>query len=470
MEEGFFTQIFALIFIAIVAAVFWIRIQTNKKKKNELEDYAFQKKYKFSEKFDSKSVQEIPFQKVFKKGSLINYLEFQEKNWNIIWGDYYVFQWERINQIPIPLPLTVTKSFYLFKFNTVRIPTFEMRDKQGLLDFSLFKGKRIDLKNVDKEFDSSYLLEGDSESDINVFLSPKLRKEFCKLDRKHLPSERDLDGIDILKLLSLQMSKSSDIRFYGESNYFMVVCSEQIDLAKKQEMYKKISSIANQIVQDANKDNNSDDPSLLPDSPQDELAMFLTAQETKFKNADKKTQISKNAESNIEKTNSSLNKESVSEAKTSSESSVVKKSNIVQGVSASDEASAEEKSTETSSYIDPLEQVTWLTAMMITDGKVYKDEFRIILNYGLKLGLKKEQIEEFVSTLIKEKNNLLKSLKEAWLPKNDELMHNLIRVAFADGIIAKEELELIRLAAKKMNYNEQQIKLFFEEEKKNYKK
>ena len=47
-------------------------------------------------------------------------------------------------------------------------------------------------------------------------------------------------------------------------------------------------------------------------------------------------------------------------------------------------------------------------------------------------------------------------------------MRALIRVIFADGKIAKEEVDLLKLVAQKMNFAEDELKLMLEEEKRNF--
>ena len=62
----------------------------------------------------------------------------------------------------------------------------------------------------------------------------------------------------------------------------------------------------------------------------------------------------------------------------------------------------------------------------------------------------------------------MRYLKVTNLPKNENLMRALIKVVFADGKIAKEELEMIRLVATKMQYTNEELKVILEDEKRKY--
>lgn len=113
----------------------------------------------------------------------------------------------------------------------------------------------------------------------------------------------------------------------------------------------------------------------------------------------------------------------------------------------------------------PVEQIKWLTAMMSVDRNINQNEYNVIVNYGIQLGLEPDRIKRIVSISIEEKNNLFRYLKLVKLNRNDDLMKALIRVIFADGKVAQEELAMIKLVAQKMDFPQEELKQLLEEEK-----
>ena len=93
--------------------------------------------------------------------------------------------------------------------------------------------------------------------------------------------------------------------------------------------------------------------------------------------------------------------------------------------------------------ISPTDQINWLSAMMSVDNDVNEKEYKVILAYGLQLGLEEAKIKRIVTTSLKGMDILMRYLKVTQLPKNESLMRALIKVVFADGKIAKEELDMI---------------------------
>ena len=120
---------------------------------------------------------------------------------------------------------------------------------------------------------------------------------------------------------------------------------------------------------------------------------------------------------------------------------------------------------ENQQFIEPADQINWLTTMMSIDKDINDKENKVIIDYGLKIGLKEEKIKRIISTAIKEQNTLYRYLKLSKLPRNDDFMRALIQVSFADGKIAKEELDFIRLAANKMQYTNEEFQKLLAEEK-----
>lgn len=119
-------------------------------------------------------------------------------------------------------------------------------------------------------------------------------------------------------------------------------------------------------------------------------------------------------------------------------------------------------------FINPTDQINWLATMMSIDNEVNEKEQKVVLDYGLKIGLKEEKIKRIISTALKEQETLYPYLKLSKLPRNDDFMRALIQVVIADEKIAKEELEFMRLAAKKMQYTNEEFQQIFTEEKDNY--
>ena len=122
----------------------------------------------------------------------------------------------------------------------------------------------------------------------------------------------------------------------------------------------------------------------------------------------------------------------------------------------------------TNNNIEPTDQINWLSAMMSVDNDINEKEYKVIMEYGLKLGMPEEKIKRIVSTSLKGMDILMRYLKVVSLPKNEDLMRALIKVVFADGKIAKEELDMIRLVASKMQYTGEELKAILEDEKRKY--
>ena len=106
--------------------------------------------------------------------------------------------------------------------------------------------------------------------------------------------------------------------------------------------------------------------------------------------------------------------------------------------------------------------------MMAIDGNIHKKEFEEIIDYGTKLGLEESRISKIVSNSIKNKKNLFQYLKLADLPRNDDLMRALIRVVYADGKIAQQEIQMLKLVANKMQMSGNDLKNLLEDEKRKF--
>ena len=114
---------------------------------------------------------------------------------------------------------------------------------------------------------------------------------------------------------------------------------------------------------------------------------------------------------------------------------------------------------------NPCDKLLWLAAMMVIDKNIHVNELKFIVDYGLKLGLEKRQIEQIVNMAKGQPDNLKLLLEKSALPKNEEFMRMLIRVVYADGKVVPEEIEFLKLAAKKMQYDGADLKILLEDEK-----
>ena len=114
---------------------------------------------------------------------------------------------------------------------------------------------------------------------------------------------------------------------------------------------------------------------------------------------------------------------------------------------------------------NPCDKLLWLAAMMVIDKNIHVNELKFIVDYGLKLGIDKIQIEQIVNMAKGQPDNLKLLLEKSALPKNEEFMRMLIRVVYADGKVVPEEIDFLKLAAKKMQYDGNELKALLEEEK-----
>ena len=112
-----------------------------------------------------------------------------------------------------------------------------------------------------------------------------------------------------------------------------------------------------------------------------------------------------------------------------------------------------------------IDQIKWLTGMMLIDGKIDREEFNIVCEYGSKLGIRNEVIANTIKTMTSQPNVIDNLVKNVDLPANVELMTMLVRVAFANGQLTKQKLGMIKYAAKRMNLADEQLKNILESEK-----
>lgn len=441
-----------LVFAILGLIGFFIHKIKSKKTKEELTKFATTKSYIYHSKLDSSKTRSIGLPEFFANSEIHNYIEFPEKDWLNIWGDC-----EQVVKTK-GAAANSNSSFFLFIFNTISIPEFEIRDNNGVIDSlaNAFSGKVVKLDN---EFNSSYVLKGTNERQITKFFTNKIRKAFLKMDKNHLPTERNLDASDLGSVLTLQFNKIG-VSFYGKGNRLFVFCSEQSSLFGRQNLFKLASGIANEIVKEFGEETSQTSSKNENEEPQDEISQYLNSQINNFSSSPNPN----NSSAQTPITQPRLNKQIPAVQPNEKPMPLNANDNSSQQISNSTEYEANEEE------ISPRDQLIWLSAMMIIDKDIHRNELKNIAEYGINLGVAKPEIEQIINMAKTQSANLLHSIKLAKLPKNEKLMRMLIRVAFADGKIAPEELEFIRFAAKKMNYQENELKSLLTEEKNNFTK
>ena len=110
----------------------------------------------------------------------------------------------------------------------------------------------------------------------------------------------------------------------------------------------------------------------------------------------------------------------------------------------------------------------WVIGMMMIDGKIDKDEFKIGCEYAVQLGLSNQEISNLMKTMTSQPNAVDNLVKTVPLDENLELMTMIVRVAFANGQLSKQKLGMIKFVAKRMNLTEEQLKGILESEKVRY--
>ena len=457
MEDESNIQFYVYAVFAVLGIIgFLIRRVLSKKTIAELKNFAESHNYVYHSKVEDKNiVKQLDFPKIYSSVKVYNYLEIPENNWTAIWGDCD----REIHAKGAPAGVA-RSSFFIFRFNNliipgIVIPEFEVTDNQGVLDSlgNLFSGKVIKLDNT---FSSSYNLKGSFETQTKKFFTEKVKKAFLNLDKNHMPDERNLNIKDLGNFISGHFGKSTGVQIYGYNKKIFVFCSEKTTLAARQNFYKVASGIANAVVQEVLKSNSSSGGEEVSE-PQDELSQFIANQENSFNALPKKNQ------SNDQIPTTSPNISNVSE-ETESQCTVSEQFSD----SSPDLNSSPNDVPEAQDRVSPSDQLLLLSAMMIVDKNIHRNELKNILDYGIKIGLERAEIEKIVTLAKDQPNTILRSVQIANFPKDDKLMHMIVRVAFADGKIASEELEFLRLIAKKMNYSNDELKAILEEEKRNF--
>ena len=546
-NSGFESSIY-IFFVVIAIIGFFVRKQLAKKTVKELKDYAESHNYIFQKDADVKVKNTLNLPKAYTKMNIHNYIEIPENDWTCFWGDCDGYITTK------DASMHTCSSFYIFLFNNIVIPEFELRDNQGLTDslFSIFNGKKIQLDN---DFSASYVLSGTFETQVKKFFTARVRKAFLSMDQKNLPSERNLTLADFANLLSRHSGKGAGLSFFGSNKKLYIFCSEKRTLDARNTFYKLACGIAKAIVQDAG--NSSQTTINKAQTPKDDISNFLASEETKINNtstlsapipvAPTKKNVQENEEENlfppkkpveneeenlfpprkpVEKEEENLlpprkiesnepsdktqqrneesvlpplptenRKEPINTAETNrlpnindlnqnnsneglinkqdkpinSAKPVVKK-DIPSVVPEPKDKIVKTKNIKIDAQNNPCDQLLWLSAMMVIDKNIHVNELRFIIEYGIKLGLDRTKIEQIVNMAKDQPDNLSRLLEKSDLPKNEEFMRMLIRVVYADGKIAKEEISFLKLAAKKMKYEENELKQLLEEEMKAFKK
>ena len=554
MDDESSINMYVYAFFGILAAIgYLIRKQLAKKTVKELKDYAESHNYIFQKDADVKVKNTLSLPKAYANMNIHNYMEIPEKDWTCFWGDCDGYVTTK------DASMHTCSSFYIFLFNNIIIPEFELRDNQGLTDsfFNLFNGKKIQLDN---DFSASYLLSGTFETQVKKFFTARVKKAFLSMDNKHLASERNLNLADFANLITRHAGKSAGLSFFGSKKKLYIFSSEKRTLDARNTFYKLACEIAKAIVQDANK--NSPLTSNQAQTPKDDISNFLAAEETKINKTaptpvpssinnkpingqeneesflPPRKPIEKNEEENLfpprkpvekeeenllpprkpianeeenlfppkkpveneeslipplptenskesintEKNNTSLPNINDIKPQNSNESLIktqdkpidsakpVVKNNIPIQTPEPKDKIVKTNNIKIDAKNNPCDQLLWLSAMMVIDKNIHVNELRFIIEYGIKLGLDKTKIEQIVNIAKDQPDNLSRLLEKSDLPKSEEFMRMLIRVVYADGKIAKEEISFLKLAAKKMKYEENELKILLEEEMKAFKK
>ncbi len=457
---------------------YFIRNRYAKKHIKEMESFAEKHNYVFITKPDDKIISSLALPGIIGQGKVFNYLELKDKKWTAIWG-----KCERVIKLKDMPKSTSTSSFIIFKFDNIIIPEFEITDNRvGLLNSvtNFFSEKVIKL---DKGFSDSYTLKGNFETQIKKFFTPKVKSAFISMDKNHLPSERNMSVKDLGNLITGHTGNTNGMQFYGKDKKIYVFGCEKTTLFELQNFYKIASGIANAVVQDA-ASKAKPFSGYVQEEPKDDLSSFLANQEAQFSNAPAPGAINMgNKAAQLEETNQFATNQFIQNTQTEEDNNnnQFDYTQQIQNVNEPYEnnsyveqheniSSYQETGFDNNNNMSPTDQLVLLSAMMIIDKDIHKNELRNIVEYGLSLGLEKAKIEQIVNLAKNQPNNLLRSVKMANIPKNDQVMRMLIRVAFADGKIAKEELELIRFVAKRMNFSEIELKTILEEEKNNFRR
>ena len=435
------------LYIIIIFAILWligffIHKIKSKKTIEELANFATTKNYVYHSKLDSVKTKFFDLPKFYADSTVHNYIEFPENDWLSIWGDCEKYIRHR------GTVSSSYSSFFLFKFNSITIPDFEIRDNNGIVDSlaSNFFGKTIKLDN---EFNSSYVLTGYNEKQVTQFFTPKIRKAFLSMDKNNLPSERNLNLSDLGNLITFHINMKC-VNFFGKDNRLFLFCSYQTSLSNRQKIYKLASEIAKTLVKELGKETSQSSSSNEEES-QDEISQYLNSQ---IKN---NSSSSKPNQSSNQISQPTINNQLTPNL--SNEKQIPVNSNYYSNTQTTNEGE-----------ISPADQLLWLSAMMIIDKDIHRNELKNIVEYGINLGLSKIEIEQIINMAKTQSNSLLHKLKISNLPRSEKLMRMLIRVAFADGKIAPQELEFIRFAAQKMNFHENELKIILAEEKNNFNK
>ena len=115
-----------------------------------------------------------------------------------------------------------------------------------------------------------------------------------------------------------------------------------------------------------------------------------------------------------------------------------------------------------------IDQIKWLTGMMLIDGKIDREEFNVVCEYGLQLGIGNELIANTIKSMASQANVIDNLVRTVNLPKNQELMTMMVRVAFANGNLTKQKLGMIKYVAQRMNFTNDLLKTILESEKARY--
>ena len=105
--------------------------------------------------------------------------------------------------------------------------------------------------------------------------------------------------------------------------------------------------------------------------------------------------------------------------------------------------------------------------MMLADGQIDSKEIALIYDLGDKRGISRDEIDLMVSDIKCQSSPVDYIANSTSVPMDEELMRVIIRVAYADGKLAKGEIALLRYLGKKMQMSEERMKVLLSEERMN---
>lgn len=100
----------------------------------------------------------------------------------------------------------------------------------------------------------------------------------------------------------------------------------------------------------------------------------------------------------------------------------------------------------------------WTIAMMLADGVIDNKELVIVYDLALRRGISRGQCDQYIEEIKAQPVPLEYVINSTDLPASMELLRSLIRVAFADGKLTSEEVDMLKYVGRKMNMSDSQMR------------